>query len=72
MAFCSSFEGSEGIIVRRVGGGGALRGCRLEGVARSVELRRNQAGNRKELGFLVEGEGFLAVKMDGEGGYSKD
>lgn len=66
MAFCSSFEGSEGII------GGALRGCRLEGVARSVELRRNQAGNGKQLGFLVEGEGFLAVKMDGEGGYSKD
>lgn len=39
------------------------------GVATSaIKLRSDKASNREELGFFVEREGLLAIKVDGQGG----
>lgn len=37
-----------------------------DGFTGLIQLLLNQTSNRKQLGFFVEGKGFLAIQVDGQ------
>lgn len=65
VAFGGKLKRSKGFIRGLIGNGKIVWGSRIKLLAGSIELGCNEAGDGKELGFLVEGKGLLTIKMDG-------
>lgn len=65
MAFGGKLKRSKGFVRGLIESGRIVRGSRIKLLAGSIELGCNEAGDGKELSFLVEGKGLLTIKMDG-------